>query len=45
MEENSFIREIIQAYAHNRMLSPVPEKLARTTDNILHFHTDTKGTA
>ena len=45
MEENAFIREIIQAYAQNRMLSPIPETLRRRTDNILHFNTDTQGTA
>jgi hypothetical protein len=45
MEENAFVREIIQAYAHNRMLSPIPETLRRRTDNILHFNTDTQGTA
>ena len=45
MEENAFVREVIQAYAHNRMLSPVPETLLRRTDNILHFNTATQGTA
>jgi hypothetical protein len=45
MEENPFIREIIQAYAHNRLISPVPERLIKYTDNVLKFDTDTKGTA
>jgi hypothetical protein len=45
MEENAFIREIIQSYAHNRLISPVQERLAKYTDNVLHIHTDTKGTA
>jgi hypothetical protein len=45
MEETPFIREIIQAYAHNRMISPVHERLQNYAANVLHFHTDTKGTA
>ena len=45
MEENPFIREIIQAYAHNKLISPVPERLIKNTDNILEFDTATKGTA
>ena len=45
MEETPFIREIIQAYAHNRMISPVQERLQKYADNVLHFDTDTKGTA
>ena len=45
MEETPFIREIIQAYAHNRLISPVQERLQNYADNVLRFDTDTKGTA
>ena len=40
MEESSFIREILEAYAHNRMLNPSYETLFQD-GNVLQFSTDT----
>jgi len=45
MEENSFIREIIQIYSQRHLITPVPESLKSYTDNILTLATDTKGNA
>tara|TARA_R110002110_G_scaffold135129_1_gene318966 strand:- start:2786 stop:3136 length:351 start_codon:yes stop_codon:yes gene_type:complete len=44
MEENGFVREILEAYAHNRMLNPTYETLFQD-DNVLQFSTDTEGNA
>ena len=42
MEENAFVRDLIQAYAQKNMIMPTPEE-----ENIpvLTFDTDTEGSA
>ena len=40
MEENGFVREILEAYAQNRMLNPSYETLFHD-GNVLQFSTDT----
>jgi hypothetical protein len=45
MEENSFLREIIQVYAQRHLITPVPESFTGYSDNILTLASDTKGNA
>ena len=45
MEENNFLREIVQIYAQKHLIVPVPESLKTYTNNVLTLATDTKGNA
>ena len=45
MEENGFLREIVQIYAQKHLIVPVPESLKTYTNNVLTLATDTKGNA
>ena len=46
MEENTFVRELIQTYVHKNMVMPTPS-LDEEADmkNVLTIDTDTEGTA
>ena len=43
MEENAFIRDLIQTYAQKNMIMPTPE--AEENIHVLTFDTDTEGSA
>ena len=45
MEENNFLREIVQIYAQKHLIVPVPESLKTYKDNVLTLATNTKGNA
>ena len=45
MEENNFLREIVQIYAQKHLIVPVPESLKGYKYNILTLASDTKGNA
>jgi len=45
MEENNFLREIVQVYAQRHLITPVSESLKSYKNNILTLATDTKGNA
>ena len=44
MEENAFVRELIQTYAHKNMIMPTPEENEIMYD-LLTIDTDTEGNA
>ena len=45
MEENVFLREVVQVYAQRHLISPIPESFKKYTNNVLTFASDTKGNA
>ena len=45
MEENAFVRELIQTYAEKNMITPMIDDHEESSINILTIDTDTEGNA
>jgi hypothetical protein len=45
MEENAFVRDLIQGYAQKNMIMPIPEDEEELNYDLLTMDTDTKGNA